>query len=158
MLILTLSLSTFSVNAQKEGTKWSSATGVNFAFPTGDMSGMYNFGWGIYGDVNYNFSKFLIARFDVGWNQFSGDDYDDPVTGLPEEMQQSVWEFTGGLRVKLAFVYAEFRGGYFTGVDSWGYVPAVGLKLGRFDIQGNYNIAGDNHWWAARVSYYFGHM
>jgi len=50
------------------------------------------------------------------------------------------------------------RGGYFTGVDSWGYVPAVGLRFGRLDIQGNYTIAGDNKWGAVRVAFYWGHM
>ena len=68
----------------------------------------------------------------------------------------SVWEFTGGLRAKVSIFYVEARGGYFTGLKSWGYVPAAGLRIGKFDIQGNYTIAGDNEWISARVAYYWG--
>jgi hypothetical protein len=152
VLILTLFVSS-PIKAQD--VKLTSATGVNFAFPIGDMSDIYDFGWGIYGDVDYNFNKFLTARLDIGWNQFSGDDITDDL-GLTEEVKQTVWEFTGGLRARVSFVYAEFRGGYFTGVESWGYVPAVGLRFGKLDIQGNITIAGDNQWGGVRVAYYWG--
>ena len=61
-----------------------------------------------------------------------------------------------GARLKVAFLYVEGRGGYFTGVNSWGVVPAVGLRFGRIDIQGNYNIAGEDHWGGVRVAFYWG--
>jgi len=101
------------LSGKAQDQKWSSATGINFAFPVEDMGDVYNFGWGIYGDIDYNFNKILAARLDIGWNQFSGDDIIDPVTGFPEEVRQSVWEFTGGLRAKVAFLYAEFKGRVF---------------------------------------------
>ncbi|NPA36776.1 MAG: hypothetical protein GXO47_07995 [Chlorobi bacterium] len=146
-----------TVHAQNETPKWSSGLGLNFAFPIGDYASYYNFGWGAYSSIDYNITKVLAARFDFGWTQFSGDDYVDDIQ-MPYDSQLDVLEFTGGLRAKLAFVYAEFRGGYYTGVKSWGYVPAVGLRLGKLDIQGNLNVVDDNHWWAFRAVYYWGHM
>ncbi len=156
-LLMVFILSTFTAVAQSDGSKWASGLGLNFAFPIGDYASYYNFGWGAYSSIDYNINKVLAARFDFGWTQFSGDDYEGDIP-MPYDSKQDVLEFTGGLRAKLAFVYAEFRGGYYTGVKSWGYVPAVGLRLGKFDIQGNLNVVGDNHWWAARAVYYWGHM
>ena len=52
--------------------------------------------------------------------------------------------------------YIEVRGGYFSGINEWGFVPAVGLRMGKFDIKGNYNFAGDKEWAAVRLSYYWG--
>jgi len=34
-------------------------------------------------------------------------------------------------------------------------VPAAGIRIGKFDIQGNYTIAGDNQWVSARVAYFW---
>jgi len=148
---------TFVSAAQRNNEKkLVSGNSVNFIFPIGEMSEKYNFGWGIYGNIDYNFTKFLAARFDLGWNSVSGPDITDPITGLPETPKMNLWEFTGGLRFKVAFFYVEGRGGYFTGVNSWGYVPAVGLRFGRLDIQGNLNVAGDNHWGGVRVAFYWG--
>jgi hypothetical protein len=155
ILLLTFGIAFTSV-AQKDGKKFHSGNSVNFMFPIGDMASTYNFGWGIYGNMDYDLvGKLLAARFDLGWNSVSGPDYNDPVTGLPETPKMNLWEFTAGLRLKLAFFYIEGRGGYFTGVNSWGFVPALGLRFGRLDVQGNLNIAGDNHWGGVRLSYYW---
>ena len=143
-------------NAFAQEKKLISGTSVAVGFPIGNMASAYDFGYGVYGVIDYNINKILVGRFDLGWNTFSGPDITDPITGLPIEVQQDIWEFTAGMRVKLAIFYIEGRGGYFTGVKSWGVVPAVGLRLGKFDIQGNINIAGDNHWGGARVGYYWG--
>lgn len=155
---VTLLLIVFLTNQTQaqEDKKWVSGNSVNVAFPIGNMESMYDLGLGIYGNIDYNFNKVLAGRFDLGWNYFSGSDITDPITGLTEKPKLNVWEFTAGLRAKLSIVYIEARGGYFTGVDSWGVVPAVGLRLGNFDIQGNLTIAGDNHWGGARLSYYWG--
>ncbi len=145
-----------TIQAQaQEDKKWVSGNSFNVGIPIGDMSSTYNLGLGIYGNIDYNINKVLAARFDLGWNTFSGSEYIDTL-GLTEKPTMDVWEFTGGIRVKLSIFYIEARGGYFTGVKSWGVVPAVGLRMGKFDIQGNLTIAGDNHWGAVRLSYYWG--
>ena len=53
------------------------------------------------------------------------------------------------------YLYIEARGGYFSGINSWGVVPAFGFRFGKFDIQGNFTLAGDKQWGGARLSYYF---
>ncbi len=157
LIVALFGLIIVNVQAQSDDEKkLVSGNSFNVAFPVGDMASTYDFGWGIYGNVDYNFNKFLAGRFDLGWNTFSGPDISDTITGLSEEVKTNVWEFTAGLRVKVAIFYVEARGGYFTGVDSWGFVPAVGLRFKKFDLQGNLTVAGDNHWGAVRLAYYWG--
>ncbi len=144
------------ITQAQDEKKWVSGNSFNLGFPIGDMESLYDLGYGIYGNVDYNINKLLVARFDLGWNTFYGSDLTNPITGLPEEIKMDIWEFTAGLRARVSIFYVEARGGYFTGADSWGFVPAVGLRLGKFDIQGNLNVAGDYHWGGARLSYYWG--
>jgi len=150
-------MSLFMINpAQAQDEKgFTAGNTVNLMFPQGSMSDTYNFGWGIYANFDYNFNKHLAARFDLGWNTVTGPDIADSITGLPESQKMSVWEFTGGLKASVSVVYIEIRGGYFTGVNSWGFVPAVGLRIGRFDVQGSYTMAGDNKWISARLGFYW---
>jgi len=129
--------------------------------PQGSLAETYDIGWGIYADFDYNFGKHLAARFDLGWNSLMGPDttyIDDSGIIWTESPNMSVWEFTLGLRASISVFYVEARGGYFTGIKEWGFVPAVGVRLGRFDIQGNYTMAGESKWVGVRVGFYWGHM
>jgi len=118
----------------------------------------YSYSFGVYSNIDYNFNKNFAARLDVGWNDFSGPEkeyIDQNKVVHTEHPNMSVWEFTAGLRVSAGPVYLEGRGGYFTGINSWGYLPAVGLKIWKLDIQASYTFAGDKQWATARVGYYF---
>lgn len=139
-----------------QDAKLVSGNSITVGFPTGNMASDYDFGYGVYYNLDYSLNSLLVGRFDLGWNTFSGPDGTDPITGLPVEVQQNVWEFTAGMRMKLSVFYLEGRGGYFTGVNAWGVVPAVGLRFGKLDIQGNLTIAGENQWGGARIGYYWG--
>ena len=108
------------VQAQTQEKKWVYENSFNVSLPIGDMGSTYNIGLGLYGNIDYNFHKIFAARFDLGWNTFYGSDIIDTTTGLSEKPKMDVWEFTAGLRAKLAFIYVEARDGYFTGVNSWG--------------------------------------
>ncbi|RLD20645.1 MAG: hypothetical protein DRI69_05845, partial [Bacteroidetes bacterium] len=77
-------------------------------------------------------------------------------SGIAQKHKLTVWEFTAGLKANLGPVYAEARGGYFTGIHEFGFIPAVGLRLGHFDLQANYKLAGDNQWFGARIAWYWG--
>ncbi len=156
IVVLVLGVGTGQLKAQDSG--WKSGNSFSVGFPVGNLEN-YAHSFGVYGNFDYNFNKHFAARFDLGWNDFSGPektwvDLDETVHTIHPNM--SVWEFTAGFRAKVSIVYVEARGGYFTGVDQWGFTPAVGLKLGRFDLQGNFNIAGDYHWGGLRLAYYYG--
>jgi len=161
-IVCLMSFVTIQAQAQaqaQEEKKLVSGNSFNVMIPQGDLSNTYEHGFGMYANFDYNFNKFLAARFDFGWNDLSGDEtsYVDPDGTIHvNHPNMSVWEFTGGLRAKVSIFYVEARGGYFTGLKSWGYVPAAGIRIGKFDIQGNYTIAGDNQWASARVAYYWG--
>ena len=148
------------LRAQKGTTEKGLIAGntVNVMFPQQSMRDTYNLGLGIYANFDYNFNKHLAARFDLGWNSVQGPEtsYADSLGFIyTEKPRLSVWEFTAGLKASVSVVYVEVRGGYFTGVNSWGFVPAVGLRIGRFDVQGSYTFAGENRWIAARVGFYW---
>ena len=130
---------------------------VSYMQPVKNMS-KYAYGLGVYSHVDYNFSKHLAARLDIGWNDVSGPEkqyVDHKGTVHVEHPNMSVWEFTAGLRASAGPIYLEGRGGYFTGVDSWGYVPAVGIVFWKLDIQANYSFVGEKEWAGVRVAYYF---
>ena len=113
---------------------------------------------GVYANIDYNFNQHFAARFDLGWNDVSGPEttYADTLGFIHvNHPNMSVWEFTAGFKVSVSVVYIEIRGGYYTGVNNWGFVPAVGLRIGRFDLQGNYAFVGDNRWVSARIGFYW---
>ncbi|MCF6170917.1 MAG: hypothetical protein L3J66_08075 [Bacteroidales bacterium] len=153
-ILLFLFLASVQTMAQEE-KKLISANSFNLIIPQGKLADTYNLGLGIYANIDYNFSKHLAARFDLGWNSLSGPEAIDSL-GFTEKPRMNLWEFTAGLKASVSIVYVEVRGGYFTGVNSWGFVPAVGLRIGRFDLQGNYTFAGDNEWFTARIGFYWG--
>ena len=139
-------------------SKLISGNSLNVMIPQGDLAKEYNFGIGIYGNVDYNFNEHLTGRFDLGWNDLEGDEKtiaDTAGNVYTHKPNISVWEFTTGLRLRFSVFYVEARGGYFTGVHEWGVVPAVGLRFGKFDVQGSYKIVGDSNWIAARIGYYW---
>jgi len=151
---------TFSVNAQETNkeSKWITGNSIMYSAPTGNMEA-YNYGLGFYANIDYIINEHFAARFDIGWSDFTGDEhrYLD-VDGKWHDVkpQLSVWEITAGMRANAGIFYVEARGGYFTGVESFGFVPAVGLRYKDIDFQANFNIAGDYHWGGIRVAYYWG--
>ena len=147
-----------TIHAQEE-KKLVSGNSFNVMLPQGKMAKTYEHGFGVYANFDYNFSKHFAARLDIGWNDVSGPEttYLDTLGMVhTNHPNMSVWEFTGGFRASISVFYVEIRGGYFTGVKEWGFVPAAGVRLGKFDIQGNYSFVGESEWAAARISYYWG--
>lgn len=118
----------------------------------------YDYSIGAYTHFDYNFNEHIVARVDIGWNEFYGPDrnYTD-VNGTihKEEVNMSVWEFTAGARYRMSIFYAEARGGYFTGIHKWGAVPAIGVKYKAFDVQANIIMAKDMQWGGVRIGYFF---
>jgi len=158
-LVLVL-ISFFSANAQEKqiAKGWITGNSVMYSSPVGNMEA-YNYGLGFYGNVDYVFNKYFTARLDIGWNEFTGSEHQYiDVNGKYHDVKpsMSVWEFTAGARANAGIFYVEGRGGYFSGVDSWGFVPAVGVRYKNFDLQANFNIAGDYHWGGVRLAYYWG--
>jgi len=159
VLLVLIAFSTSSF-AQKSDTEkgWVSGNSVMYSSPVGNMEA-YNYGLGFYGNIDYIFNKHFAARLDIGWNEFTGKEHQYiDVNGKYHDVKpsMSVWEFTAGARANAGIFYLEARGGYFTGVNSWGFVPAIGLRYKNFDLQGNFNIAGDYHWGGVRLAYYWG--
>jgi hypothetical protein len=157
VLLLGSAGSTFAQDNQDK--KWISGNSFQYMLPQGDLADDYNYGLGIYGSIDYNFNKNLAWRFDLGWNDLEGDEkiiIDTTGNVYSHKPKISVWEFTTGFKASVSIFYVEARGGYFTGVHEWGIVPAVGLRIGKFDVQGNYKLVGDSSWFGARIGFYWG--
>lgn len=145
-----------SINAQEK--KLIGGNSLNVIIPQGTLANRYDHGVGIYANYDYNFNEHFAARFDLGWNDISGPEtsYVDNNGNIhSDHPNMSVWEFSAGLKAQISVFYVEARGGYFTGVNSWGYTPAVGLRFKKIDLQGNYTFAGDNEWASVRIAYYW---
>lgn len=149
-----------ATQAQAQGeTKLISGNSFNVLLPQGKFADTYDHGFGIYANFEYAFNEHFAARFDLGWNDVSGSEtsYIDTIgTVHVNHPNMSVWEFTGGFKASISIFYTEIRGGYFTGVKNWGFVPAAGIRIGKFDIQANYSFVGDSEWASARIGYYWG--
>ncbi|RUA25143.1 MAG: hypothetical protein DSY76_06910 [Bacteroidetes bacterium] len=153
-----LTVFAFSMQLKAQDSGWKSGNSISVGFPVNNLN-QYTHSIGVYGNVDYNFNKHFAARFDLGWNDFSGPEktwIDQSGNTHTDQPNMSVWEFTAGLRVQVSILYIEARGGYYTGINSWGVTPAVGLRLGKFDLQANYNIADKYEWGGIRLAYYWG--
>jgi len=151
-LVLSLVLAfSFNIKAQEE-KKFVSGNSIIYNMPKGDNVAMHDYGYGVYANFDYNFSEHLVGRFDLGWNQFDGEDE----FGIIEIEKQDVWEFSAGVRGRISLFYAEIMGGYFTGFNSWGYKPAVGVRWKNIDLQANYNFVDNREWASIRLGYYWG--
>ena len=158
--ILVLTIASIQANAQEE-EKLISGNSFNIFIPQGTFADTYDHGFGVYSNFDYNLNKFFALRFDIGWNDVSGQEttYLDTLGVIHiNHPNMSVWEFTGGFKASVSIFYIEARGGYFTGVNEWGFVPALGLRIGKLDIQGNYSFVGDSEWVSVRIGYYWGKL
>ncbi len=147
-----------SVNLSAQDTKLIGGNSLGVILPLADFSESYVVGVSFYGNIDYNLSKHLILRFDLGWSDLSGEEkeyVDTEGNTHTSHPSLTVWEISGGLRLKASIFYLEGRAGYFSGINEFGMVPAVGLRLGKFDLQANYTIAGNKDMFGARISYYW---
>ena len=149
------------INVSQAQTTEPRLTGGNslaYFIPKGDFATTYNHGFGFYGHVDYKLINLLSLRADVGWANISGNETEYVDTdGVIQTNHPhiTVWEITGGARINLSVFYLEGRAGYFSGLNSFGYVPAVGLRLGKLDIQGNWAFVGDDQFIGIRAGYYW---
>lgn len=157
LLMSILSGLLIDLEAQSE-KKLIGGNSFNIMIPQGKLADTYDHGFGFFGNFDYNLNKHFALRFDLGWNDVSGEEttiVDQDGTVHTNHPNMSVWEFTGGLKAGVSIFYLEGRGGYYTGIGQWGIVPAAGLRIKKFDIQGSYTFAGEYEWFSARIAYYW---
>ncbi len=157
VLLLGLESNIFAQSSSDEVVPLRLYSSVSYMKPVKDLS-KYEYGFGINSHIDYNFNKHFAARMDIGWSDVSGPErkyIDQGGTVHKESPDMSMWEFSAGLRAYVGPAYIEGRGGYFTGIDSWGYVPAVGFIVWKLDVQVNYVFAGKKEWAGVRIGYYF---
>jgi len=140
-----------NISKAQEEKKFVSGNSFTFIMPQEELGEMYDSGYGIYANFDYNFSKHFVGRFDLGWNYFNGSD----IVGISID-NKNVWEFSAGARGRISLFYAEIMGGYYSGFNSWGYKPAIGVRWNKLDLQGNINYVNDIKWIGIRVAYYWG--
>ncbi|MCK5759802.1 MAG: hypothetical protein KAH33_00815 [Candidatus Delongbacteria bacterium] len=157
-LIITLMLFVAILKLQAQDKKIISGNSFSILLPQKELAEVYEVGLGIYANFDYELSEHFAARLDLGWNDVAGpeNEYQDTDGNThTDHTNTSIWEISGGLKANLSIFYVEIRGGYFTTINDWGYIPAVGLRLGIFDIQGNYSFVGDSEWAAVRMGFYW---
>lgn len=152
-----LTLISTSTYAQEE-KKFISGNSLNIFLPQGTLAETYDHGFGIYANFDYNLNKYFAVRGDLGWNDVSGPEtsyLDSSGVIHTNHPNRSIWEFTAGMKAQVSILYLEIRGGYFSGVNEWGIVPAAGIRIKKIDIQGSYTFAGENNWASVRLGYYW---
>ena len=157
-LIIALILFVGVLKLQSQEKSIISGNSFNILLPQKELTKTYDYGLGIYANYDYELNEHFSARFDLGWNDIIGpriESVDEDGIVHIHHTNTSIWEISGGLKANLLVFYVEMRGGYFTTINDWGYTPAVGIRLGIFDIQGSYSFVGDNEWASVRVGYYW---
>ncbi|BDD00927.1 hypothetical protein [Persicobacter psychrovividus] len=158
LLIVFLSASMAAKAQDAEDRKLIAGNSVAYIIPSGSMADTYTHGFGVFAHFDYPIGKYFAWRLDVGWNDIAGDEnqYVD-VNGqvLTNHPERTIWEFSTGLQAKYSVVYVEARVGYLSSINSVGIIPAVGLRLGRVDLQGSYTMAGGEEYASIRLGYYW---
>jgi hypothetical protein len=157
ILMLSITLNVKAQETNNEAPNLRLYSSFSYSNPTQGLA-LYKYGFGIYSNIDYSLNDYFTLRLDIGWNDYSGPEkefVDKNGTVHTDQPNMSVWEFTAGLRAGAGPFYIEGRGGYFTGVASWGYVPAVGVIIWKLDLQASYVFAGDKEWAGIRLGYYF---
>ena len=142
----------------QDAPKFIGGNSLGILIPGGDLEETYTVGLGFYAHLDYNMNKIFALRLDLGWNDIVGEEteYTDSEGKIRvNHPERTVWEITAGVRAKYSFMYIEGRGGYFFGLNEFGYVPAAGIRFWKIDLQGNYAFAGDNEYAAVRIAYYW---
>ena len=70
-LIIALMLFVVALKLQAQG-KFISGNSFNILLPQKELAKTYEYGLGIYANYDYELSKHLAIRLDVGWNDVSG--------------------------------------------------------------------------------------
>ncbi len=147
-----------TVSAQNSESRLTGGNSLSYIIPQADLADSYDHGFGFYGHLDYKLIDLLSLRADVGWNDISGDEleYVDSNGNIRTDRPHvTVWEITGGARLNLAIFYLEGRAGYFSSLNSFGFIPAAGFRIGKFDIQGNWAFVGDDQFIGIRAGFYW---
>jgi len=108
---------------------------VSYLNGSGNFGEMYDAGFGI----SFNTELKIVGQFAVtgefGWNHWKGNS-DFPGSKISDT---NVFDLLIGGKIGLWLIYLEARTGYyFGGVNEFVVIPAVGLRLGKFDLNLGY--------------------
>ena len=122
------------------------AGGLSMHFPNSDFGVRSKTGYGL--DLFYVHPVLPLVTItgSAGYSHFPGE----------EDLQAvDMWRFTGGFRFEFGAFYMGGEGGYYTEIDESGFVPSIGLHIGKFEVAGRWKSSGTSTWTTLRVGYYF---
>lgn len=121
--------------------------------PSGDFGETHTVGLGLYGNLEYELSEKSALLFELGWAQWSADD--ELGNSVVEDL--TTWSLLGGINFSiLGPLYIEGRGGYyFNDLQEWALIPAIGLRLGKFDLNVGANVLDPVPFWNGRIGFFW---
>ncbi len=125
---------------------------ISYLAGAGNFGEAYDTGFGI----NFNAEIKIIGQLgltgEFGWNRWSGNS-DFPG---PEMSDINVYDLLVGGKIGLWLIYLEARTGYyFGGVEEFVVIPAVGLRLGKLDLNVGYQLAENFNFVNFRLGYFW---
>jgi len=120
--------------------------GVSTSFPYTNFGDDYNTGYGLHVLVDRPVVPLLNLSADLGWNHFPGNSDRESI---------DVWNLIFGGRFVLGAFFMGGETGYFSKVDSWGWVPSMGVRFERMEFAVRHETAGADAWTTLRFGYYF---
>ncbi|MBB6460711.1 porin family protein [Flammeovirga kamogawensis] len=157
IFITLISLISLQSNAQSKASKrdqdftLTAGNSIRYSAPIKGFETDYNYGVGVYLDLDYKLTKGLSVRGDFGWSVFKGKRISD--YSITPDLND--WEFSGGLKYKFSILYVEGLAGYRTGFESVTYAPGAGIEVGNFNIGANYNIIDQERFMSYKLTFFW---
>ena len=145
-LVAVFALAALSDNAQAQ-VRTGIGVGGKMLFPTGDLNDRVKTGWGLAATGELRLLDFVSGVGEISYNKFPGEDGTDAAGNEYEDVD--ALGFTVGGRLYLAMMFVGADVGYFTDIDSAGFLPNIGLRIALFEVMARYNWSGDN-WFELR--------
>lgn len=159
LVCATMLVSPLSTSAQVDAS-----VAIGGAGAIGDFEDLADYGFTARGQVGIPLLSFLDVHAQGGWtwmesavgaalNAFGVAE----LAGLDVESSFEFWHVGVGARASLGPLFVGGNGLYFVGDtdEGFGFVPEVGVGLGRFELVVDHRMDGQLKWWAARLGFRF---
>jgi len=125
---------------------------ISYLAGAGDFGDAYDTGFGICFNTELKIIGQLGLTGEFGWNHWSGNS-DYPGSKMSDI---NVFDLLVGGKIGLWLIYLEARTGYYFGdVEEFVVIPAVGLRLGKLDLNVGYQLAENFNFVNFRLGYFW---
>ena len=122
--------------------------------PTGDFAESHTAGLGVYGNFEYQFAEKAAFTAELGHAQWAAEDEEGN-----DVVNEDIRTFSAVVGLNYRFLgplYVEGRTGYyFSDLNEVVLIPALGVRLGKFDLNMGANVLDPHPFLVVRVGFFW---